>query len=90
LIFFFFFFFFFFELHFKECQKKAYKYHKSECLLIKEHPELGNYAFKVMNQILLKIEDDEKVTSVLYNNMLFSKKKKKKKKKKWVKATTIL
>ncbi|KAL6628185.1 SET domain-containing protein [Neocallimastix sp. 'constans'] len=44
----------------KECQKKAYKYHKSECLLIKEHPELGNYAFKVMNQILLKIEDDEK------------------------------
>ncbi|KAG4107381.1 SET domain-containing protein [Neocallimastix lanati (nom. inval.)] len=45
----------------KECQKKAYKYHKSECKFIKEHPQSAINHCRLMNQILLKINEDSKI-----------------------------
>ncbi|ORX50354.1 SET domain-containing protein [Piromyces finnis] len=44
----------------KECQKKAYKYHKSECKFIKEHPKSAINHCRLMNQILLRINENAK------------------------------
>lgn len=45
----------------KECQKKAYKYHKSECKFIKEHPKSAINHCRLMNQILLKVNENPNV-----------------------------
>jgi len=43
----------------KECQKKAYKYHKKECFFLKDYPELSISQIRFYLQILLKAKDND-------------------------------